>query len=60
MKRSEIVFGVVLSQSVALAFSLAMYAFADTPTWWNMYVLAGPMLLGAAFFTGSRKRSGRA
>ncbi|MFB8029488.1 MULTISPECIES: hypothetical protein [unclassified Streptomyces] len=56
MKRSEIVFWVVLSQAVALAFSLAMYAFADTPTWWNMYILAGPMFLGAVFFTGSRKK----
>ncbi len=57
MTRSEIVFWVVLSQAGAVAFSLAMYAFADTPAWWNMYMLAGPMSFVAVFFTGPRKRS---
>ncbi|MCR8945152.1 hypothetical protein NW249_23835 [Streptomyces sp. OUCMDZ-4982] len=60
MARPEIIFGVLLSQAAALAFSLAMYVFAGASTWWNLYVLAGPMALGAAFFTGFRKWSGSA
>ncbi|MYT97336.1 MULTISPECIES: hypothetical protein [unclassified Streptomyces] len=60
MKRFEIVLWVVLSQAVALVFSLGMHAFAGASPWWNMYVLAGPMALGAVFFTGPRKKSGRA
>ncbi|MEV0324591.1 hypothetical protein ACIBKX_40365 [Streptomyces sp. NPDC050658] len=45
---------------MALVFSVAMYVGADTSSWWNVYVLAGPVLLTAAFLTGPKKPHNRA
>ncbi|MFF1378680.1 hypothetical protein [Streptomyces sp. NPDC058308] len=55
MKLPGVLAAVAASQAVGLVFSVAMYVGADTSAWWNVYALAGPVLLAAAFLTGPKK-----
>lgn len=60
MKLPGVLATVAASQAVALVFSVAMYVGADTSSWWNVYVVAGPVHLAAVFLTGPRKPHSRA
>jgi uncharacterized protein YaaW (UPF0174 family) len=60
MKLPGVLATVAASQAVALVGSVTMYVGADTSSWWNIYVLAGPVLLAAAFLTGPKKPPSKA